>query len=265
MNTQIFTQATPFQGEEHQPFYWNGGPPAALLVHGFPGTPAEMRPLGTSLHQAGWTVYGPLLPGFGPQIATIFERDYTEWVNAVETTLAELQQKHKPVLLVGHSMGGAVSIQAAAHRVPDGLVLTAPFWQLGEWWQRWIGMLMKPFFRQVRPFKDADFSDPEIQRGILNFFPDIDIDNPTIQQELKDLSIPVRIFEQLAQLGQETYRLAPQVTVPTLILQGSQDETVPVNRTHRLLRRLPDQVRFEEVNTGHDLIRTGDPGWPEVE
>jgi carboxylesterase len=217
MESQIFTQFNPFRGDEHQPFYWNGGQPAALLVHGFPGTPAEMRPLGTALHEAGWTVYGPLLPGFGPQIETIFERDYTEWIAAVEATLAELQQKHRPVLLVGHSLG------------------------------------------------NADFSDPEIRRGVFNFMPDIDLDNPAIWQELRDFSIPVRIFEQLVRAGQGAYRLAPQVNVPTLIIQGNQDETVPANRTHRLRRRLPGLVRFEEVNTGHDLIRAEDPGWPEVE
>jgi carboxylesterase len=265
MKSQIFTQLNPFQGDEHQPFCWNGGQPAALLVHGFPGTPAEMRPLGAALHRAGWTVYGPLLPGFGPQIETIFERDYTEWIAAVETTLAELQQKHQPVLLVGHSLGAAVSIQAAARSSPDALVLTAPFWQLGEWWQRWIGLLLKPFFRQVRPFKNADFSDPEVRRGVFNFLPDIDLDNPAIQQELRDFSIPLRIFEQLARAGQNAYRVAPQVNVPTLIIQGNQDETVPASRTHRLLRRLPGLVRFEEINTGHDLIRAEDPGWPDVE
>ncbi len=56
-----------FQGEEHQPFHWVAGPPAALLVHGFPGTPAELRPLGQALYEAGWTVSAPLLPGFGPR------------------------------------------------------------------------------------------------------------------------------------------------------------------------------------------------------
>ena len=59
-----------YQGPEHEPFFWEAGEPAALLVHGFPGTPAEMRPLGEVLHEAGWTVHGVLLPGFGPQIQT---------------------------------------------------------------------------------------------------------------------------------------------------------------------------------------------------
>ncbi|MBN1994099.1 MAG: alpha/beta fold hydrolase [Anaerolineae bacterium] len=262
---EIFSQLNPFQGNEHQPFYWDGGQPAALLVHGFPGTPVEMRPLAMALHRAGWSVCGPLLPGFGPQVATIFERDYTEWVAVVETKLAELQQKHRPVLLVGHSMGGAVSIQAAARRSPDALALTAPFWQLGEWWQRWICLLVKPFFRQIRPFKNADFSNPELRRNVHNFLPDIDFDNPETRQGLRDLAIPVRILEQLLRVGRRAYRVAPQVNAPTLVIQGNRDETVPANRTRRLLRRLPGLVRFEEINTGHYLIRPEDPGWPAVE
>ncbi|MBE7551008.1 MAG: hypothetical protein HS126_08035 [Anaerolineales bacterium] len=34
-----------FQGVEHQSFTLTRGASQALLVHGFPGTPAEMRPL----------------------------------------------------------------------------------------------------------------------------------------------------------------------------------------------------------------------------
>ena len=254
----------PFQGDEHQPFYWNGGQPAALLVHGFPGTPAEMRALGTALHHAGWTVEAPLLPGFGPNIVTLFERDYTEWIAAIGLKLTELKKKHHPVMLIGHSMGAAVSLNVAAAHQPDALVLTAPFWQLGEWWQRGIGLLLKPFLRQIRPFKKVDFTDPQVRHGINNFLPDVDLDDPDVQAEIRDFSIPTRIFEQLVRVGNEAYRVAPHINTPTLIVQGTQDNTVPAHRTRRLLQRLPGPVHYEETNTGHDLTRADDPGWPDV-
>ena len=48
----------PFDGSEHRSFVWTEGDHAALLIHGFPGTPAEMLPLRTVLRDAGWTVHG---------------------------------------------------------------------------------------------------------------------------------------------------------------------------------------------------------------
>ena len=41
----------------------NGG--AVLLIHGYTGTPAEMRPLGDYLQQLGYTVLGVRLAGHG--------------------------------------------------------------------------------------------------------------------------------------------------------------------------------------------------------
>jgi esterase/lipase len=77
---QQFQKLNLFQAEDHQPFTWRGNGPAALLVHGFPGTPAEMRPLAESLHAQGWTTQGVLLPGFGPDFPSLMERHPQEWV-----------------------------------------------------------------------------------------------------------------------------------------------------------------------------------------
>jgi len=79
-----------FQGTEHLPFLLQGGKPAVSLVHSFPGASAEMRPLGESLHEAGWTSQGILLPGFGPEIATIGERNYEELVDYIGRALTDL-------------------------------------------------------------------------------------------------------------------------------------------------------------------------------
>src|SRR5512147_1194374 len=101
------TLPKPFDGSEHRSFLWEGSDCAALLVHGFPGTPAEMRPLGTVLRDAGWTVHGLMLPGLGADIASLEQRAGRDWSDAVRQALAGLQQHYSPVLLVGYSMGGA--------------------------------------------------------------------------------------------------------------------------------------------------------------
>src|SRR5689334_24796598 len=48
-----------------EPFRFGAGSTGALLLHGFTGSPASLRPLGESLGAAGVTAVGPLLPGHG--------------------------------------------------------------------------------------------------------------------------------------------------------------------------------------------------------
>jgi len=254
-----------FQGKEFEPFKWNGGQPAALLIHGFPGTPAELRPLGLSLHNAGWTVHGLLLPGFGAQIDTLFERQASEWVTAIENTLIDLQRKHYPILLIGYSMGAALSLQVACTHRPSGLVLLAPFWQVASWWQRIMGFLLKPFIRRVHPFKRVDFSNPQTRRGLSNLIPNINLDDSNVQQILRELSVPVSMFEQIYRVGHAAHHLAPEAAVPTLVIQGVQDEVVSLDKTRRLLRRLAGPTHYIEVTAGHDLVDPNQPAWPQVE
>jgi len=255
----------PFQGEEHQPFHWLAGCPAALLVHGFPGTPAELRPLARSLVEIGWTVQAPLLPGFGPEIDTLPQRQAAEWVGAVRAALVELQRQHRPVLLVGYSMGAALALQVAAAQPPSGLVLLAPFQRLGNRWQRLVGFLLKPFFRQIKPFQKTDFADPQVRRGISNFFAGLDLDDPNIQQSLRELTVPVSILEQVQRVGRSATAQARQVRTPTLTIQGTQDEVVDLAGSRKLLQALGGPVQYMELVAGHDLLDPARPAWRQVE
>ena len=48
-----------------EPFYFPGNRVGCLLIHGFSGSPSEMRFMGERLAKAGWTVSGILLSGHG--------------------------------------------------------------------------------------------------------------------------------------------------------------------------------------------------------
>jgi carboxylesterase len=152
---------THFSNPEHQDFLLEGGRPAALLVHGYPGTPFEMRPLAGALHERGWTCRGILLPGFGAQIETLPSRRWTEWLDAVLDALASLRADHAPLLLVGHPMGAAVALSAAARFPVDGLVLLTPFWRnRGLIWA--LLPVLKYIFPRVKPFRmfKTEIDDP---------------------------------------------------------------------------------------------------------
>ena len=56
-----------------------------LLVHGFTGSPASMRPWGEYLHQRGYTVTVPLLPGHGTTPHDLNRVKWQEWPAKVLT------------------------------------------------------------------------------------------------------------------------------------------------------------------------------------
>ena len=256
-----------FQGPEHRAFRLDGGRPAAVLVHGFPGTPAEMRPLAEMLHQDGWTVHGLLLPGFGPEIATLSQRHRGEWIAAVEDALGALRQAgHRPLLLAGYSMGAAVSLSASAGDAqPDGLALLAPFWWQERAWLRVTGGALRPFLPgSFRPFQRANFANPQFRHAIAGFMPGLDLEDPQVQQAVREIPIPLSLIEQVLEIGQDAYRAAPQITAPTLVVQGARDEVVRASQTQKLLARFAARPQYREAPAAHDLIAPTSAAWPEV-
>jgi carboxylesterase len=254
----------PFDGSEHRSFHWQGGHRAALLVHGFPGTPAEMRPLGAVLKEAAWTVRGLMLPGLGADIGNLDLCTSRNWSDAVKQALEDLQLRHRVILLVGYSMGGALALNAAAEQRPAGLVLLAPYWSFGEEWLSVLWPVLRLIFRRVKPLKRADFSAREVRHGLQRMFKNIDLENPQIQQSLRRLSVPLKPIEQIRELGQRALMRAPQIDVPTLVIQGSRDKIVPPFRTRRLISGFANRVEYHEVDAGHDLIDPESGAWDQV-
>ncbi len=265
MTTPEPEQLQLFRGEAHQPFLWENGRSAALLLHGFPGTPAEIRPLAETIHRAGWTVQGLLMPGFGSQIPTLPQRRYQEWVEAARNALTILQQQHEPVVLIGYSMGGAVALNVTAVTRPHALVLLAPFWRLGSKRHTITWNLLKPLLRHIRPLRKADFNHPRLRHFLNLLLPDANLDDPLIQQTLRELPMPVRLMDQLRQVGRAALQAAPQAHCPTLVLQGSQDDIVRPATTHRLTLKLPQLQQYVELAAPHQLINPALPSWPLLE
>lgn len=255
-----------FQGEEHQPFLIEGDHTGAvLLVHGFPGSAREMRPTAELLNAMGWTTKGILLPGFGPEIETIANKAYTDWVNAVEKAFVDLRRFHHPVLIVGNSMGGALAIQTVAKHGADGLVLFSPFWKVDHFLWGLLPVLkhVVPRFKPYKLFK-PDFQDPEFQKGTRNFFPNADFDDPEFQRMTLELEIPTHLFDQIRAVGAGAYQAAPDVHAPTLVIQGAQDELVKPTLTKQLLARFGGATSYVEVDAAHNPAHPDHTAWNDI-
>ncbi len=253
-----------FEDDRHQPFILEGGGPAAILVHGFPGTPAEMRPIANLLNRNGWTVKGILLPGFGSQIGTLISTNYSQWIEAVEDAIVTLRKDHNPILLIGYSMGAAVAINSALQVNADGLILLAPFWQIGSFFQNLLWQLYKRVTRTFQPFRKTSFDDPKIQKYIHDLIPDLDLKSRDVQQSLRDLEVPNRLIEQVEKLGKSAKTLIPKIGIPLLLVQGIDDIRVSTRSSRKLVRGYEGKLRYVEVMAGHDLVKEGSNGWLEV-
>ncbi len=255
-----------FTHPDHLPFLFKGGKPAALLVHGFPGTALEMRHIGRRLQDDGWTVQGLCLPGFGMDLAEVIHHDNEDWVDNLQENLQNLRnQGHTPLLLVGFSFGGGLAMQAAAREKPDALVLIAPLvWHEPPW-----AKIMADFARammpvSVHPFHRLPMDSPKLKTEFHQYLPEIDLENPEHTKELVHLEIPLYILDQIREVGRKALKAAPQVDMPTLLIQGTSDSVIRPERTRKLEKELSGAVTFAQVSGPHSLTMPHNPAFEQV-
>lgn len=221
-----------------------GEGPACLLVHGFTGSPWEMRPLGEALAARGFRAVGIRLPGHGTTPEAMLDVGLREWRAAVDEALERLGGPG--VCVAGLSMGALLALDVAA-RFPGRvrkLALLAPAFAL----QDPLARLMRPLralpLLELRPWvgkSSVDLEDLRARREapVVPAFPSV---------RLRDLWS----LQALATAALE------QVRAPSLVVLGEKDHVVGAGAIRRavedLARRAP--VRFiRQAGAAHLLPR----------
>lgn len=247
-----------FSEPEHQPFVLGDGTHGVLLIHGFPGTPAELRPLANHLADAGYSAHGMLLPGFGPDISNLKNYDRFDWLRAVRRYWQDEMHIYDTKTLLGYSMGGAMALNLANELNPDRLVLLAPFYRFGGWQWRLLPIL-KRLKSNIAPFENADFTDAALRKRLSEILPGADLDNPAVQESIRtEITLPLGVVDEVRKLGQHAYRTANQVKIQTLIMQGTLDATVLPKYTQQLVERLAGHVQYLTIEAGHEFVKPGE-------
>ncbi len=96
-----------------EPFSHDGTTGVGVLVlHGFTGNPISMRGLSDTMADAGHHVEMPLLPGHGTVIADMYDTGWNDWTGEVAAAHQRLIGRTDQVVVMGLSMGGALSLWA---------------------------------------------------------------------------------------------------------------------------------------------------------
>ena len=104
-----------------------GNAVGALVVHGFTGNPSSMREIAKLLADAGFDVELPRLAGHGTSVEEMMTTRWADWSGDADAAYNTLAARCKKVVVVGLSMGGALTLWAGAeHPEVKGLVCINP-------------------------------------------------------------------------------------------------------------------------------------------
>lgn len=189
-----------------KPFFYPGEKTGILLLHGFTGTPSELRPMGQYFNERGYTVYAPLLAGHGTSPEEMEQTTWRDWwqssLDAYDKMRAE---KLDRLFVAGLSMGGTLSLALAAQRPVDGVIpMCAPIYIRDR--RALLANVLKYFIRYK---KRTGHRDPEIEAHLCPYD-----------------RTPVKCIAELTQLISHVKTLLPDVKAPSLVIQAGKDELI---------------------------------------
>lgn len=187
-------------------------PVGVLLVHGFTGSAAEMRPIGEALAARGIGSHGILLRGHGTHPDDMIPWRYTDWIEDVERGLDRLLQGYERAVIIGLSMGGTLTLNVGARRAGDprllGLVAICAPIVLDDWRLRFIGLLAR--FIKWHAWGGLDVKDLDSAHRHVGY------------RRFRTSALR----EMLALMADTRARLSA-IQLPTLVVQSDDDHVVP--------------------------------------
>jgi carboxylesterase len=230
---------------EIEGFRLDGGPRCVVLVHGFTGSPYEMRPLGEMLAEAGYSVIAPRLPGHGrPREKE--DNAWPAWCAALDESLREAREAFpgEAPSIIGLSMGALLAIDAA-RRFPTevrSLVALSPAMALTN--------PVPAFLWAAQRLAPASARGWRVPKGVSDIQDrDARLAHPQAEP------FPVSAVLSFDAFRRRVRREVHQVRQPVLIVHARRDRTCPLAGATWLSRRIGSSVVEMHVleQSGHVL------------
>lgn len=209
-----------------EPFTFEEGPRAVLLLHGFTGNSADVRMLGRFLQKHGYTSHAPIYRGHGAEPEALLKTNPDEWW---EDTLQAYQHLrdlgYKEIAVAGLSLGGALSLKLAnCEKVKAVIPMCTPMFFDNE---KELTTAFTMFARQYKQFERKDKSQIDLEL-----------------ESLMTQSQPM--FDGVGGFIEEVSEMVDMIYAPTFVVQASQDKIINTDSANFI---------YENVETDHKEIK----------
>lgn len=225
-----------------EPFFFQGGRTGVLLVHGFTGTPKEVRWMGEDLHKNGYTVLGIRLAGHATQPDDMIASRWTDWTASVEDGFNLLSNSVDQIFIAGLSMGGVLSLLMSTRlRVAGVIAMSSPYLMPRDpHYPIWFIRLYAKFIKYAPKSKEVPGS---------SWF-----DKEAYAQHISYPQNPIASIAELKLLLWEMQSALPKVNKPVLLIHSKNDKyVVPENMEmiYNGLTNTSDKTKIYVTESGH--------------
>jgi carboxylesterase len=249
---QIIPTAEPFFLPAPSTLPLVAGRAGCLLIHGFTGSPKEMRPMGEYLAKQGYSVLGIRLTGHATRPKDMIRSRWTDWTASVEDGYQLLRGVADNIYLVGLSMGGVLSLlmstrldacpEGEVRRIKGVVAMSTPY-RLPVNYPAWVFRLVSYFMSY-----QAKINEPP---GTSWF------DKEAFREQVSYPQNPMRSIGELTKLLAAMRAALPRVNVPVQLIHSKDDGYVLPENMEHIYADIPvsDKTKLYVTGSGHVVTR----------
>ena len=201
-----------------------------IYLHGFASSPQSNKAQSLSNHFRE--------QGINLQVLDLNQNDFTNitLTRQIKQTVANFNNSNTPITLIGSSFGGLTSVWIAEkHLQVQRLVLLAPAFNFASYWRNQLGA------DQMQAWQESGFL------SVYHYGKD------------KLLPLSYHFCEDITQYEESLLKRK----IPTLILHGQHDETIPIQASLDYVKQHP-HVKLISLDSDHSLSNKMEIIWQET-
>lgn len=248
------------------------GSKAALVLHGFIGSPAEVDSLAQALQAGGYTVLSPLLNGFGGSIPARNSAALSKWKENLKASWERLEECFpEGISLVGFSLGSGLILQgifdSTMSKSVKSVVLISPYVEPALPAAKWINDFSIALSRNgKRPIFEKFRNTVNYEKDMINFnFLYSVSSNAELKTLMKRAAIyeagmPLLAVNETLKLVEELSAISPSLTssIPSFTIVTEADQSIDATKaiefvkTHFVKPEFKIYPKADKI--GHQLV-----------